>query len=74
MEMRDNYPREYKQLLNLVVAALLYGMRDQRLPDLTPEQVHFWLSSLTLEAVQEAYQAVQGEQLKELLAPFLASD
>ena len=47
--------REYLAVLAQVVDCLRTALRDEKLPELTPEQVWFWLQSADLEDVQAVW-------------------
>ena len=58
-------PREYQQVLESVIEALLRSTRDQRLPDLSPEEIHFWLSNLDASEVRSACDNVRNRLRRE---------
>jgi hypothetical protein len=46
--------REYRMLLADVAVFLKNKLYDLRLPDLTPEQIYYWLQAITLQDLKEA--------------------
>ncbi len=49
------FTSEYQQVVNAVVQCLLNATHDSRLPELTPDQVHYWLTHLRPEDVDHAF-------------------
>jgi len=72
MEAPEPHPSEYKEVLHFVLAALTYATKDKRLPDLTPEQAHYWLTNLSQDDVSESFRVIQKEPFLKILAPFIA--
>ena len=60
MSDRTSSSSEYKKVLESVTEALLQATRDQRLPDLNPDQIHFWLTNLNREDVFESWRNVMA--------------
>ena len=56
---------EYQQVLESVIEALLLATKDERLPDLAPEQIHFWLTNLDLPEVCNAWANVRTRSGRE---------
>jgi hypothetical protein len=54
---------EYRQLLREVVHCLLQASRDPRLPNLSPEQAHYWLTNLPLSQVEVAFRELEAESV-----------
>jgi hypothetical protein len=47
---------DYLFVLSQVVSCIRKSLHDQRLPDLTPEQVVHWMHSMTIEHVMAVWE------------------
>jgi|SwirhisoilCB1_FD_contig_31_15888344_length_623_multi_3_in_0_out_0_2 hypothetical protein len=57
--------QEYHEVLESVIEALLLATKDERLPDLAPEQIHFWLTHLDLSEVWDAWANVRTRSVRD---------
>jgi RNA polymerase subunit RPABC4/transcription elongation factor Spt4 len=61
--MKPNFPaREYQETVCAVIEALLRATADSRLPALTSDEIHHWLTHLTLQDASEAVESLRMRQ------------
>jgi RNA polymerase subunit RPABC4/transcription elongation factor Spt4 len=59
--MKPNFPaREYQETVCAVIEALLRATADSRLPALTSDEIHHWLTHLTLLVTSKPSEPLPG--------------